>query len=60
MSKDADFVRLLEQHGPPPLVIWIPCGNTSNARMREVLAKALPQALDLLGRGEPLVEISGT
>jgi predicted nuclease of predicted toxin-antitoxin system len=60
MSKDADFVRLLEQHGPPPLVIWITCGNTSNSRMREVLAKTLLQALDLLGRGEPLVEISGT
>jgi len=59
MSKDADFLRLLEQHGPPPQVIWITCGNTSNIRMREVLAVALPQALALLARGEPLVEISG-
>jgi predicted nuclease of predicted toxin-antitoxin system len=59
MSKDADFIRLLEQYGPPPHVIWITCGNTSNSRMREVLGAALPQALDLLARGEPLVEISG-
>lgn len=59
MSKDADFIRLLEQYGPPPHVIWLTCGNTSNSRMREVLATSLPQALDLLARGEPLVEISG-
>lgn len=60
MSKDSDFMRLLETHGAPPQVIWISCGNTSNARMRHVLATALSQALDLLARGEPLVEISGT
>jgi len=60
MSKDADFMRLLEQHGPPPQVIWISCGNTSNARMREVLAVALPKALALLEQGESLIEISGS
>ena len=30
MSKDSDFLDLLERHGPPPQVIWITCGNTSN------------------------------
>ena len=29
MTKDRDFLRLLEQFGPPPRVIWITCGNTS-------------------------------
>jgi predicted nuclease of predicted toxin-antitoxin system len=58
VTKDADFLRLLELEGPPPQVIWITCGNTSNERLRSVLAAALPRALDLLGRGEPLVEIS--
>jgi len=28
MTKDRDFVDLLERHGPPPRVIWIRCGNT--------------------------------
>ena len=60
MTKDADFMRLLEKHGAPPQVIWVTCGNTSNARMREVLAIALPKALALLGQGESLVEISGS
>lgn len=58
MTKDKDFPQLLEQFGPPPQVIWITCGNTSNAHLKEVLGKALPPALKLLEAGEPLVEIS--
>lgn len=58
MTKDADFVRLLEALGPPPQVIWITCGNTSNAHLRELLQRALPRALELLSRGETLVELS--
>lgn len=58
MTKDSDFVLLLEQLGPPPQVIWITCGNTSNARLKEVLTAALPQTLELLESGEQLVEIS--
>ena len=57
MTKDADFIQLLERLGPPPQVLWITCGNTSNARLRRVLLDALPTALRLLEQGEPLVEI---
>ena len=39
MTKDADFVNLVQQFGAPPQVIWITSGNTSNARMREILEK---------------------
>ncbi|WP_198170147.1 DUF5615 family PIN-like protein [Mucilaginibacter arboris] len=31
MSKDADFLILSEKYGIPPQIIWITCGNTSNA-----------------------------
>ena len=58
MTKDADFVALLEQRGAPPKIVWLTCGNTSNARLREVLARTWPQARVLLERGEPLVEIN--
>jgi predicted nuclease of predicted toxin-antitoxin system len=58
MSKDEDFRLLVERLGPPPQVLWVTCGNTSNARLREVLKHSLPLALELLERGEPLVEIS--
>ena len=37
MSKDDDFIDLVEQHGPPPQIIWVTCGNTSNAKMRQIL-----------------------
>jgi len=29
MTKDSDFVLLLDKLGPPPQVIWVTCGNTS-------------------------------
>jgi len=58
MTKDNDFVLLLDKLGPPPQVIWVTCGNTSNARLKEVLTKTLPKALDLLNFGEKLVEIN--
>jgi predicted nuclease of predicted toxin-antitoxin system len=58
MSKDSDFVLLLERFGPPPQILWVTCGNTSNARMREVLRKSFPEARARLEQGEPLVEIS--
>ena len=57
MTKDADFLRMLDLWGPPPHVLWIRSGNTSNARMRRILAETLPQAVQLLKSGDPLVEI---
>jgi predicted nuclease of predicted toxin-antitoxin system len=58
MSKDSDFVLLLEQFGPPPQILWVTCGNTSNTRLRDVLRKSLPEARARLEQGEPLIEIS--
>jgi len=59
MTKDADFVEIVERLGPPPAVIWLTCGNTSNAALRDLLKKTLPRAIDLISRGDKLVEISG-
>ena len=58
LTKDTDFSLLLERLGPPPQVLWVTCGNTSNAHLRGVLAATLPNALELLEAGEPLVEIT--
>jgi predicted nuclease of predicted toxin-antitoxin system len=58
LTKDRDFVSLLGRLGPPPSILWVTCGNTSNARLQEVLAAAIPQAMALLKAGESLVEIS--
>jgi predicted nuclease of predicted toxin-antitoxin system len=59
MTKDSDFVDMVERLGSPPQIIWLTCGNTSNAKLREILSKTLPRALELLDAGETLVEISG-
>jgi len=57
MTKDRDFVRLVSDLGCPPQVIWITCGNTSNASLKEILLRQLPGALQLLNSGEDLIEI---
>lgn len=57
MTKDEDFVQLLHQFGPPPKVLWITCGNTSNNRIKEILSNQLQKALELLDISD-LVEIS--
>ncbi len=57
MTKDRDFIRLLDEQGPPPQVIWLRVGNSSNEALRSVLSRTLPLARDLLLSGEPWVEI---
>jgi predicted nuclease of predicted toxin-antitoxin system len=59
MTKDSDFVALLNLYGPPPQILWITCGNTSNAYLRQVLLHTFPQAIALFQQGEKLVEIRG-
>ena len=57
LTKDSDFVRLLEQHGSPPKILWLTCGNTSDAALQQILGRHLATALSLLDGGEDLVEI---
>ena len=57
VTKDRDFLRLIERRGTPPQVIGITAGNTSNKRLQELLVLALPAALDLLEQGEPFVKV---
>ena len=51
MTKDIDFVELVERYGTPPQVLWLRCGNTSNARLKQILHTTLSQALILLEAG---------
>jgi predicted nuclease of predicted toxin-antitoxin system len=57
MTKDSDFADLVRRLGSLPRVLWVRCGNTSNARLREILTRELPAALARLAAGEDLVEI---
>lgn len=57
VTKDEDFVLLVERRGPPPQVVWVTCGNVSNAALRSIVLGAWPRVAELLSQGEPLVEI---
>jgi predicted nuclease of predicted toxin-antitoxin system len=60
ITKDGDFVDLLERHGAPPKIIWLTCGNTSEDALKQILASALPEAIQLLEAGDDLVEIENS
>lgn len=36
LTKDEDFVILVQRLGPPPQVIWLTCGNVSNAHLKKI------------------------
>ncbi|MBK8268152.1 MAG: DUF5615 family PIN-like protein [Planctomycetes bacterium] len=58
MTKDDDFVDIVTRLGPPPQILWITCGNVTNAALRSLLSRAFPEAA-LLQAGEPVVELTG-
>jgi len=57
VSKDQDFVALVQRHGAPPKLVWVTCGNTSNDSLRDLFRSALPAALEQLGKGDDIVEL---
>ena len=57
MTKDSDFLTLLDRFGPPPQIVWVTIGNTSNAFLRHVLGRRLRAVLGLVESGEALVEL---
>lgn len=60
LTKDRDLVDLVMQHGSPPQILWITCGNTSNARLKSILSQAWPTVEVLLAAGEKVIEVSDT
>jgi predicted nuclease of predicted toxin-antitoxin system len=57
VTKDEDFVQLVERHGPPPQVVWVTLGNVRNAALRAAVLPIWPRVAALLAAGESLVEI---
>jgi predicted nuclease of predicted toxin-antitoxin system len=57
LSKDADFVNVIERLGVPPQVILLTSGNTDNSTLKMILRTYLPDALKMIADGEPLVKI---
>jgi predicted nuclease of predicted toxin-antitoxin system len=60
LSTDSDFAELVMRHGPPPQIIWLTCGNTTNAYPRTLFTMTWPRVAALLDANEPLIEVGGT
>jgi predicted nuclease of predicted toxin-antitoxin system len=58
VTKDEDFVELVERLGSPPQVVWLTVGNTTNMELRLILSTTFAMAIDRLMAGAPIVEIS--
>ena len=58
VTKDEDFVELVERLGPPPQVLWLTVGNATTMELRVILGKTFTNALARLIAGASVVEIS--
>lgn len=58
ITKDCDFAHLQIQHGPPPQILRLTCGNTSEIRLHTIFLTHFANARSLLESGEALVEIT--
>lgn len=57
ISKDSGFVEIVMRHGTPPKLIWLTCGNVSNAALETLFNAKLREAIQLLKGGESIVEL---
>jgi predicted nuclease of predicted toxin-antitoxin system len=58
VTKDEDFVRLLEVHGSPPQVVWLTVGNVRNVRLRQLFERHWAALSEQVSAGEALVELA--
>ena len=59
VSKDHDFVDMVDRLQPPPKLIWLTMGNCSNNQMKIILEKTLISAInELLSTPTTIIEIT--
>lgn len=57
LTKDQDFAHSVTHLGPPPQVIWLRCGDTSEEQLKELLTRHWDRALEFISKAESLVKI---
>ncbi len=57
VSKDSDFVEMIQRLGPPPRLLWVTCGNVTNDHLCKLFDKLMPEALSMLEDGQKIIEI---
>jgi predicted nuclease of predicted toxin-antitoxin system len=60
VTKDSDFLTLVDRLGSPTQIVWITLGNCSNETLKSIFKEKWPLTTSLLAKGEPLVEIGAT
>lgn len=58
LTKDHDFVELVERLGAPPQIIWLRCPNMRTINLCSLLSATFEGAWQSICDGEPLVEIT--
>ena len=58
ITKDYDFVNLIQARGAPPQVVLLSVGNSTNKELIEVLKVNFGIALRLVKEGHEVIEIS--
>jgi predicted nuclease of predicted toxin-antitoxin system len=58
LTKDRDFLELSIRLGPPPRVILLRCGNTSNLVLRRLLLARWADVVTGIESGDSVIEIS--
>ena len=57
VTKDEDFPHRLRQVSADPVIVWLRIGNTSRKALLLWFQPLLPQIIDLIEKGEPLIEV---
>jgi predicted nuclease of predicted toxin-antitoxin system len=57
VTKDEDFAQLAAVRPPPPRVLWIRLGNTTNANLIRTLETHWPSLIAHFNAGAPVVEV---
>ncbi len=58
ITKDQDFLDISRRMGPPPQILWVTCGNTSNQALRTIFERVFSNAVEFLKAGQRVVEVS--
>ncbi|MBF2055990.1 MAG: DUF5615 family PIN-like protein [Cyanobacterium sp. T60_A2020_053] len=57
ITKDRDFLELINRFNSPPQILWVTCGNVTNRSLKIIFAETFVSALELFKQGEKIVEI---
>jgi predicted nuclease of predicted toxin-antitoxin system len=57
VTKDEDFPHRLSQSRETPVIVWLRIGNTSRRALLQWFEPVIPQVVELIERGDKLIEV---